>query len=56
MNSYMLDLPEMLTLARLVWNAMCFYDERWLGFINPKEENNYSVEIWILAYIIFMIG
>ena len=56
MNSYMLDFPEMLALDRLAWNAMCFYDERWLGFINPNEENNYSVEIWILAYIIFMIG
>ena len=53
MNSYMLDFLEMLTLARLAWNAMFFYDERWLGLINPNEENNYSVEIWILAYIIF---
>ena len=35
---------------------MFFYEERWLGFINPNEENNYSVEIWILAFIIFMIG
>ena len=51
MNSYMLDFPEMLTLARLAWNAMCFYDERWLGFINPNEEKKYSVDTLMHAMV-----
>ena len=36
---------EVETGATLLYRkAMCFYDEWWLGFINPNKENNYSVD------------
>ena len=47
----MLDLPKIITLARLARNAMCFYDERLLGFINPNEEKNYIVDTLMHARV-----